>query len=311
MALPKIHLYIRCYVKDRKTLQTLKEIIRKTLIAKKKSNYRFNIYVAHDKALSKELRDDTMNTSKFLIENDIGFLEEYARGAGYAFINILEESASAASIDKSKFVIFVIDGDGQFPIDDSQFLKDIQKLARKVVKEDVLLGVGQRTKIMLGKGRFGVYREIDEVLHTLFVRGQLKLPDTKKLGIPRAYKELGDSVPGCYCVNALHKKYPQLLKEIINDGIKSDLLRFTGDFYIVMKTSQLSKLVSEVVNTSSNPPGQFRLGDIRLKSKQLLATSLKNEYSKFLHSKKTWKILEKYFSPEDIQFVKNLILNKA
>ena len=145
------------------------------------------------------------------------------------------------------------------------------------------------------------------MFHALYIKHSLKICERAE-SIPLHYKELGDPVPGCYCINTMHKNFFRLLKACFYDSLHSNLNKYAGDPYIVMKASELGKVVQNKVLTKFNLPGEFTLKAMKEKNKYLTRTSIWKKYRKLITSKRTEKILEKYFKKKEIERVKKIIL---
>jgi hypothetical protein len=185
----------------------------------------------------------------------------------------------------------------------------VRKLANTVVSENALLGVGQRTKIILGKGQFEIYREIDELYFALSMKDKLPVKKSVELKIPASYAEFGDPVPGMYCLNMTHPKINRFFDQIQEDMKKADITSYTGDFYLVLAASQLDKIVTEIIPLEDNPPGSFTMDSISIKARELGKTSLRRVYLDAIKSEENMKLLEKHYSHEAVERVKDLVLN--
>ncbi len=97
-----IHLYLRHYVGDRKTLNIYKEIVNNLIEAKIPKNFFVALYLNYNAKLSEKMKDKIFEVSESLIENDIAFSVKIAHGVGNAFLDVLEESVSIASIERKK-----------------------------------------------------------------------------------------------------------------------------------------------------------------------------------------------------------------
>jgi hypothetical protein len=301
-----IHLYFRHYVGNRKTLNVYKEIVNNLIEAKIPKNFFTALYLNYNAKLSEKMKNKIFEVSEPLIENDIVFSVKIAHGAGNAFLDVLEESVSIASIDRKKFVVVLVDAD-QYPLNKKEFYSDIANLCEHLTKENALLGCALRTKVMLGKGKLNILRQIEEMYHALFIRKKVKFFEKPETTLP-CYRELGDPVPGCYAINTLHKNFFSLLKCCFKDSLHSNLNKYAGDPYIVMKASELGKIVQSKVTTKHNPPGEFTLKAMREKNRYLLKTSIRKKYLRCVSSDKNARLLEKYFSRKDIEKVRSIIL---
>lgn len=239
--MPHIHLYFRHYVGDTKTLNIYKEIVNALTKTKIPKNFFISLYLNYNAKLSEKMKDKIFETSEPLIENDITFSVKIAYGAGNAFLDVLEESVSIASIERKKFVVFLVDAD-QYPLENKEFYKNLEHLANFVERENAILGIAIRTNISLGRGKLNILRQIEEMFYALFIQKSLKIFEIPE-NIPKWYKELGDPVPGCYCINTMHKNFFKLLKSCFYDSLHSNLNKYAGDPYIVMKASELGKIV--------------------------------------------------------------------
>ncbi len=301
-----IHVYFRHYVGDIKTFNIYKEIVSVLTSLKLPRDFSLAFYLNYNANLSEKFKDKIFETSEPLIEKDIAFSAKIAYGAGNAFLDALEESVSIASVERKKFVTFLIDAD-QYPLQNKKFYRDLQELAKLVIKNKAILGIAMRTNISLGKGKLNVLRQIEEIFHALYIQPSLKI-FKKADSIPSHYKDLGDPVPGCYCINTMHKNFFTLLKACFYDSLHSNLNKYAGDPYIVMKSSELGKIVQNKVLTKSNPPGEFNIKAMKEKNRYLMKTSLGSKYRKLVKSNKAEKVLLKYFNKKDLERVKKIIL---
>lgn len=304
----KLHLYFRHYVHDRETLERYKKIVNRVNRARKLADFNFNVLVNFNPNMDQELKDEITKISQKLIENNVEFSVRLDRGAGYALFDVMEENLSNMSSDRGNFVLCVVDGDS-YPIDDAHFLRQVRKLANTVVSENALLGVGQRTKIILGTGQFEIYREIDELYFALSMKDKLPVKKSVELKIPASYAEFGDPVPGMYCLNMTHPKINMFFDQIQEDMKKADITSYTGDFYLVLAASQLGKIVTEIVPLEDNPPGSFTMENISIKARELGKTSLRRVYLDAIKSEENMKLLEKHYSHEAVERVKDLVLS--
>lgn len=302
----RIHLYFRHYVHDEDTLARYKKIVNRVNRATKLAGFSFNVLVNFDPAMPQDLKDKVSNISKRLIEQNIEFSIRVGHGSGVALFDMVEEVLSNASVDKGDFLICVADGDA-YPIDDPAFLRQVRKLADSVYKEKALLGLAQRTKIIL-PGVSESYREIDELYFALALKGKLPVKKSVSLKIPPGYAEFGDPVPGFYCVNASHPRFMELFEKIDKDIKEADMTNFTGDFYLVLAAAQLGKIVTEIMPLEDNPPGSFSLENIKAKSHEIGKTSLRKVYLDAVKSDESKKLLEKYYPAEEVEKVRDMIL---
>ncbi len=301
------YVYLRHYIGDRKTFNIYKQIVNSLTHAKIPENFSLTVCVNYSAKLSEKMKDKIFACSTPLIEKDISLSVKIAHGAGNAFLDVLEESVSIASIEKKRFVVFLVDAD-QYPLDSKEFYNDLDELAKLVLRNKVLIGTAIRTKISLGKGKLNILRQIEEMYHALFIQKSLKIFNVPQ-SIPPWYKELGDPIPGCYCINTTHKNFFKLLKACFYDSLHSNLNKYAGDSYIVMKSSELGKIVQNKVLTKFNPQSSFSLKTMKEKNRYLAQTSIGKKYKKVVSSKKSEKILERYFDKNDIEKVKRIILS--
>ena len=302
----KLHVYFRHYIHDEDTLKRYKEIVNRVNRATRLAEFNFNVLVNFDPGMPQKIKDEVSDISKKLIEKNIEFSIKIGRGAGVALFDIIEENLSNMSVDRKNFLVCVADGDS-YPIDDVNFLRQLRKLASTIISEKAILGLSQRTKIIL-PGTGEIYREIDELYFALALRGKLPVKKSNLLKIPKSYAEFGDPVPGFYCLNMSHPKLIELYRQIESDMRAADMTHFTGDFYLVLAASQLGKLVTEIVPLEGNPPGSFSLDSIGDKSHELGKTSLRKVYLAAIKSEENMRLLEKYYSHEAVEKVRDMIL---
>ncbi len=303
----KLHVYFRHYIHDEDTLARYKKIVNRVNRATKLAEFNFNILVNFDPNMSQHLKDEITRISQKLIESNIEFSIKIGRGAGVALFDLIEENLSNMSIDRGNFLVCVADGDS-YPIDDVTFLRQLRKLAGSMIAEKALLGLSQRSKVILGTGEFEIFREIDELYFALALKGKLPVKKSVILNVPKAYAEFGDPVPGLYCINMMHPKLLDLYKQIENDMKTADMTNYTGDFYLVLAASQLGKILSEIIPLEGNPPGSFTFENIKIKSHELGKTSLRKIYLNAIKSEENMKLLEKYYSHEAVEKVRDAIL---
>ncbi len=265
-----------------------------------------NINLNYKHELPRKLKDRIVEISKTLVEKEIGFVARRGYGSGTNYLDIIEESLSLLSVDKSKIVVFIVDGDS-YKLDDKEFLNLLKELGERCVKENALMGAGMRDRVILGKGMMETYREIDELFSSIFVAGRLEIPKRSST-VPLAYRELGDPVSGIHCINTTHKRFVDFFKTIMRDLMHCDLTSYSGDFYIAMLAAKINKIVSTVIPVEDNPPGSFGLGDIIEKSRQLGKTVLRDDYLSTVKSDKSSRILENYYKKEHVAKVKGMIL---
>lgn len=304
----RLHIYFRHYVHDEDTLSRYKKIVNRVNRATKLSDFNFNVLINFDPGMSQHLKDEITRISQKLIESNIEFSVKIGRGAGVAMFDIIEENLSNMSVDRGNFLVCVADGDS-YPIDDVDFLRQVRKLANTIIAEKALLGLSQRTKVILGTGQLEIYREIDELYFALALRGKLPVKKSVTLRVPKAYAEFGDPVPGLYILNMNHAKLLDLYKQIETDMKTADMTNYTGDFYLVLAVSQLGKIVTEIVPLEGNPPGSFSFENIKVKSHELGKTRLRKVYLVAIKSEDNMKLLEKHYSHEAVEKVRDIILN--
>ncbi len=313
----KVHLYLRHYVHDKITFETYKEIIKKILRAQKVVKFNFNMLLNYSADLSVELRDRLMEISKKLIELEIGFSVAAGRGAGEALFDLMEESLSNVAADMSKSVVIVLDGDA-YAIDQPEVLRRIRNISTKVIEEDAMLGLAQRTVVKLpvvGKGSSHMeiqekemMREIDELYSALVLKGHLPVKRSNEIKSPPGYKLLGDPVPGFYCINITHKNFPKFFGQIEKDAMRANMTTFTGDTYMVLLASKFGSIVTEVIPLADNPPGGFSLDIITSRATELGKTVLRNDFLEAVKSDENKKLLEKFYPGEYVEKVRRMIL---
>ncbi len=302
----KLHVYFRHYVHDEETLARYKKIVNRVNRATKLAKFNFNVLVNFDPNMSQRIKDEITTISQKLIESNVEFSIKIGRGAGVALFDLVEENLSNMSVDREKFLVCVADGDA-YPIDDTEFLRQVRKIADTVVSENAILGMAQRTKIIL-PGINQIYREIDELYHALAMRGKLPVKRSRMLKVPAGYAEFGDPVPGFYCLNMSHPKLPNLYKMIEDDMKAADMTHFTGDFYLVLACSQIGKIVTEIIPFEENPPGSFTFDSIKDKAHELGKTSLRKVILQAIKSEENMKLLEKHYSHEAVEKVRDMNL---
>lgn len=291
---------------DEDTLARYKKIVNRVNRATRLTDFKFGIVVSYDPGMSVHLKDEVNKISVKLIENNVEFSVKVAHGAGFSLFNVIEENLSNMSVDRENFFVCCVDGDS-YPIDDVRFLRQVRKITDEMAREGAILGLAQRTKIIL-PGASELYREIDEMAFALCLRGRLPVKKSVLLKIPPAYAEFGDPVPGFYCVNMTHPKIGDLFRNMEEDMVKSDMTHFTGDFYLVLAAAQMGKLVTDIVPLEDNPMGSFSMENIRSKSRDLGRTSLRKVYLAGIKSEENRKLLEKHYPPESVEKVRDVIL---
>lgn len=302
----KLHVYFRHYVHDDDTLARYKRIVNRVNRATKLADFNFNILVNYDPSMPQRLKDEITMISKRLIEDDIEFSIKIGRGAGMALFSIIDELLTNMGVDREDFVIAVVDGDS-YPIDDVAFLRQVRKLADKVHSEKALLGLSQRTQVIL-PGTGEIYREIDELYLALAMKGSLVPTKSVELKVPKGYVEFGDPVPGFYCVNMTHPRMLGLYRQIEADMKLADLTKYTGDCYLVLAASQMSKVVTETVPLEDNPIGSFSFDSIAQKAHELGKTSMRRPLLDAVRSDENFQALTRHYSPEAVEKVRDVIL---
>lgn len=302
----KVHVYFRHYVHDEDTLARYKRIVNRTSRATKLADFAFNIVVDYDPGMPQRLKDEVSAISMKLVENSVGFSVKVAHGAGAALFNVVEESLSNMSIDREKFFVVCVDGDS-YAIDDIRFLRQIRRMCDDMLKEGALLGLAQRTKIVL-PGADESYREIGEMFLALAMKGRLPVKKSVMLKVPPAYAELGDPVPGFYCLNMTHSRVSELFRQAEQDMLKADLTSYTGDCYLVLAASQLGKVMTEIVPFEDNPLGSFGLENNSIIARELGKTSLRKTYLAGVKSEEGRSILERHYGPDKVEKVRETVL---
>jgi len=302
----KIHLYFRHYVHDEDTLARYKSIVNRVNRATRLTDFAFGIVVSYDPGMPVHIKDELNKISVKLIENNVEFSVKVAHGAGFSLFNVIEESLSNMSIDRKSFFVCCVDGDS-YPIDDVKFLRQVRKIVDDMERENAIIGLAQRTKIIL-PGASELYREIDEMVFALCLRGKMPVKKSVLLKVPPAYAEFGDPVPGFYCLNMTHPKIGDLFRNMEADMVKSDMTHFTGDFYLVLAAAQMGKMVTDIVPLEDNPPGSFSIDNIASKSRELGKTSMRKAYLAGVKSEENRALLEKHYLPEDVEKVRETIL---
>ena len=305
----KLHVYFRHFIKDEDTLKRYKKIVnRVNRAAKLAKQINFNIIVNFDPKMSQHLKDQVSDISKKLIEQNIEFSIRVGHGAGIALFDAMEEIISNMSIDREDFLLCVIDGDS-YPIDDAAFLRQLRKLANAVHENKALMGLSQRSKVILGKGDFEIYREINEIYLALAMKPHLPVKKSKALNVPLAYAKHGDPVPGFYCMNATHPSFIKLFERVEKDCEQGDMTRFTGDHYLVLAASQMGKIETEFVPLEDNPPGGFKWENIRQMSREIARTSMRQVFLDAVRSKKNFDLLCECYPEEMVKKVQDVILD--
>lgn len=303
----KLHVYFRHYIKDDDTLQRYKKIVNRVNRATKLTDFNFNILVNYDPSMSQKMKDAISDISKKLIESDVEFSVRIGHGAGVALFDTMEEILSNMSMDRGDFLITVIDGDS-YPIDDVKFLRQVRKLADSVHENGSILGLAQRSKVILAEGQMEIYREINELFFALAMKGNLPVKKSRELSIPASYAELGDPVPGFYCINMTHPKTMQLFEQLEQDMKSADMTHYTGDHYLVLAASQFGTIQTEIVPLEGNPPGSFSFDSIVQMSHEIGKTSLRKAYLQTVKSEENLKTLEKFYGRKEIEKVQETIL---
>lgn len=303
----RLHVYFRHYVHNLDTLASYKRIVNRVNRATQLTEFNFNIIVNFDPRMPQDIKDEINRISQKLIESNIEFSIRVGHGASVALFDAMEEVLSNLSVDKGDFLICVVDGDA-YAIDDQYFLRQMRKLADSVYVEKAILGLAQRSQIILGRGEMEIYREINELYWALAMRPHLPVKKSVMLKIPGGYAEFGDPVPGFYCVNVSHPKFNQFFEQIEADTKISDMAHFTGDHYMTLLATQFGKIVTEIVPMEDNPPGTFNFENIAQMSHEIGKTSLRKTFLAAVKSEENMKLLEKYYSPEAVGKVRDTIL---
>ncbi len=304
-----LEIFQRHVIKRESHFSEFLTIVKRTIVAKKSTNFNFHMILNYAKDLSKELKDSILESTKILVENDIPLHLSPALGAGNAFLQALEKSLSIVKNGSS--VSILLDGD-QYDISSKEMLDRLQLLANKVIQKNALLGLGRRDFIVLSEN-FDLQRlrEIDEMYHSLFIKNNLELNDNEeieKILIPRAYKKFGDPIPACYCFNLFHPNFFDFISQVQKDFNRANLNKYAGDPYIVMCASKYGKIVSTKVSCIRNPPSVFNNDDFKKKTQEIAKTAIGQEYIYCLESERNSKILEEFYEKESIDEFKRLSL---
>lgn len=310
----KIHVYFRHYVHDKDTMDTYKRIVVRTVKAAKLADFNFNILLNYHADLPREMKDELMVISEKLIERNVGLVAKRGYGAGTAFFDIVEEALSTAVVDRKQFVLIIIDGDA-YPIDDVRFLRSIRKISEKVITTNSLLGLAQRTNVILPMASGNdpdseMMREIDEIYLAMAMPG-LPAIETKEIRSPPAYKKFGDPVPGFYCFNGTHPGLQKLFAGAEKDAIRANMSAYTGDCYAVLAASKLGKIVTEPMPLKDNPPGSFTIENIPSKAGELGKTSVRDSLVAAVKSEDNKKIMEQFYPSHLVERVRKMILQSV
>lgn len=308
----KLICFLRYYIKDKESCNAFEKIVKKSIIAMKNPNVSISFLINTNINLKREIKDQLKEITKDILYHNISYSVTIAYGAGHAFFDILEESISTTSLAKKEKAIFLLDAD-QYDIASPIVIKKLFQLRKAVIENNALMGTAQRDHIILAETQELEHaREIEELFHAYFIRNKILNCSTKLekklLSIPKGYMELGDPVPGCYCINIRHTKFFKFLSKIQIDLLTADLSKYSGDPYTIMQAAQFGKIVSKYVPILKNPPSEFSLKTIKDKHKNLALTSLGKKYAKTILSEKAFNQLKKYYSVKEITLVRNIIL---
>jgi hypothetical protein len=313
----RITVWQRQLVKDKETVDSLKDIIDRTVKAVSKRDYDFCILVPFVKDLDFQIRKEMVNIIEKAIEKNITVLTSRGYGPGASCIAGLfnfSRMINVCTTRDASHVNFIIDGD-QFDIDRDEVLNGIEFIAKGLIQNNLLFGVGARNEVLLGSTEeFNSLRQIEEMFFAKFV-GKIKVPnpfnvDLKKL--PESYKKFGDPVPGVHALNTSHPSYLKLMASVVKACQKADLTRYAGDPYVLLKAHQLSKdIISVYVPTRKSlpPVSGFDIETFRKKNFELGKTDLGRKFLKVVSDKSFEKELADFYPIEQIKKVKDLIIS--
>ncbi len=304
----KLHVYLRHYIRNQETLDIYKKIVNRVNRATKMVDFKFSIFVDFDSKMSNNLKSEIYEISKKLIENNIEFSLKIGHGAGIALFNVMEEFLSNTSIERKDSLICIFDADA-YEIDNINFLRHIGKLANNLYNKKCLIGLSQRSKIILGNENMQIYREINEIYFAFAMKPKLVPKKSLGLKIPIPYKEIGDPVPGLYCMNTSHPNFLKLFESIYKNSMKADMSGFAGDHYFVLAASQLGDIETEIIPIESNPMVTFNVDNISNISNQISKTDMRQVLINSVKSEDNFEYLKRNYPEYMVKFVRDIILN--
>lgn len=309
-------------------IKQFQKISDELIVAKQiRPDYLFGLRIAYkpDFLNNQENLVVLKNYTEKLLENNIRFLLEPSVGTSVSLFQPLFDGIWACLSTKSLPVTFVIDGDGQFSIDNEQFLDNLSKLATWMIKTKSTYGCGARTHICLGEGDTGIMREIHETIINMLVNEFSKL-DRKNVSelslsdVPLAYKNFGDTLSGVTAINWSSPNFWNMYNSILGISKELDFNHFASHFYLVLKGAKLDRICSIYFPTNKKQPTkQWNVENvknmIKTQSIVLSKTDVGNEYKNIINNKKTVKEISKFY-PRDlvisvIELVKSAIRIKT
>jgi hypothetical protein len=316
----KISVWQRHYVNGEGTLQTLKDIVQRSInAAEKRPHISQTVFVQYPSNLGMDKRREITNEVKMLVEKNISVYSSLGHGVGYAWFtsmfNYLGEKIAyrnEVNGEPAGFIKTLIDAD-QYNVDDDTVLDGIEKLAGILVAGKNLIGISARDRVNLGDTtRVDDSRKIEEMYHARAI-GKIKISNPLKIKIidvPKIYQRLGDPIPGLYQVNTDHNSFTKFLSDCSRAAMKANLNGFAGDPYAVMRASTYAKEIPSIcIPIKENKASSFNLDDIKAKSIELGKTDIRDMYAETVkNDKELRKELSEEFPKETIYDVRNRIL---
>lgn len=303
----RVRVYLRHFVHDRDSMDWYRKILVRADRASRLCDFDFIVMAKADTRLPQKLMDEFKLVNERVIDSNARFSLHVADFSDILVYKAFKDALEVARMNAQQIVGCVIDADS-YAIDSVDVLRRIRRLADSMAERDAIMGLAQKTKVVLGNGDLEIYREIDEMMFALCLGGRLSVKKSLELKVPPAYAEFGDPVPGFYCINSAHKSARDLVNGMEKDIAAADMSHFSGDFYVVLAGSQLGKIETEIMPLEDNPPGVFTFDDIGRKANELGKTSLRKAYLHGIKSDVNREKIEKYYSPEAVEKVRDTIL---
>lgn len=303
----KVRVYLRHFVHDKPSLEWYRRILVRADRASRLCDFDFIVMAKADTRLPQVLRAEFDSINSRILDSRAGFSLHVADFSDILLFKAFNDTLEVARMGARQTIGCVLDADS-YAIDNVDFLRRVRRLADSMVQNDAIMGLAQKTKVLLGSGDMEVYREIDEAMFALCLGSSVSVKRSMELKVPPAYAEFGDPVPGFYCINSAHRGAHDLVGNMERDIAASNMSHFTGDFYVVLAASQIGKIETEIMPLEGNPPGVFKFEDIGRKANELGRTSLRKVYLRGIKSDENRERIEKYYSPEAVEKVRDTIL---
>jgi hypothetical protein len=301
-------------------VKQLQKITNELFVAKQiRQDYLFCLRIAYRPNFLNNPKN-VYNLKKSVVEllgSNIRFLLEPSVGPSASLLQALFDGVWAFLSTKKSPVIFIIDGDGQFRLDNEMLLNNLSELARWMIESKSTYGCGARTHICLGEGDAGVMREIHETIINMLATkvGKVDARNVTNLSlgnVPLAYKKFGDTLSGICAINWKSPNFWSIYKSILDMSEKLNFSHFASHFYLALKGAKLDRVCSIYVPTNlRQPTKQWSVEDvesmIKTQSAILLKTDVGNEFKNVINNHKTVEDVSKFYPKDLVVHVINLV----